>query len=221
MVAFVVDWVAVEACLGAAEDFGLALVRHMGSWDPFQQRIVVGAEVAGAVAVVEVGAEEEHFQAAESAADAVAANDLGAAHSAAVGHLGVEDSAAVAAAAAQEEKRAEEDTIDRLVEAQNTAVDPAVDPAVGLSFVSVLFRNVDTKMAHHNHLSPVVLQLISRCLSAPRMLLTRVKVTTWWWTAVSRHDALLKLVLPVMNCYQGDQRVASPCINWKSPKNKR
>jgi hypothetical protein len=174
----------VEACPGAVEDSGLALVRHMGSWDPFQKRIVVAAELAGAVAVAEADAEEEHFQAAESAAaaDAVVANDLGAAHSAAVGHPGVEDSAAVAVAAvAQEEKWAAEDMIDRLAEAQSTAV----DPAVGLSSVSVLFRNVDTKQAHHNHPSLVVLHLISRYLSAPRMLLTRVKVTTWWWTAVS------------------------------------
>ena len=88
----------------------------------------MAVEVAGAVAVAEVGAEGEHFQAAENAADVVAANDLGAAHSAAVGHLGVEDSAAVAAAAAvaQEEKWAAEDMIDRLAEAQSTAVDPAV-----------------------------------------------------------------------------------------------
>lgn len=158
-------------------------MRHTGSWDPFQQRIVVAVEVAGAVAVAEVGAEGEHFQAAENAADVVAANGLGAAHSAAVGHLGVEDSAAVAAAAAvaQEEKWAAEDMIDRLAEAQSTAV----DPAVGLSSISVLFRNVDTKNAHHNHPSLAVLQLVSRCLSAPHMLLTRVKVTTWWWTAVS------------------------------------
>jgi hypothetical protein len=175
----------VEACPDAVEDFGLAPVRHMGSWDPFQKRIVVAAEVAGAVAVAEADAEEEHFQAVESAAaaaDAVAGNDLEAAHSAAVGHPGAEDSAAVAVVAvAQEEKWAAEDMIDRLAEAQSTAV----DPAVGLLSVSVLFRNVDTKKAHHNHPSLVVLQLISGCLSAPRMLLTRIKVTTWWWTAVS------------------------------------
>jgi hypothetical protein len=134
VVAFVVDWVAVEACPDAAEDFGLAPVRHMGSRDPFQQRIVV---------VAEADVEEEHFQAAESAADAVAANGLGVAHSAAVGHLGVEGSAAIAAAAAvaQEERRAAEDTIDRLAEAQSTAV----DLAVGLSSVSVLFRSVVTE----------------------------------------------------------------------------
>ena len=173
----------MEACLGAVKDFGWALVRHMGSWDLFQKRTVVAAEVAGAVAVAEAGAEEGHFQAAESAAaDVVAANGLGAAHSAAVGHPGAEDSAAVAVAAgAQEEKWVAEDMIDRLAEAQSTAV----DPAVGLSSVSALFRSVVTKMAHHNHLSLVVLWLISRCLPALRMLLTRVKVTTWWWTAVS------------------------------------
>ena len=133
VVAFVVDWVAVEACPDAAEDFGLAPVRHMGSRDPFQQRIVV---------VAEADVEEEHFQAAESAADAVAENGLGVAHSAAVGHLGVEGSAAVAAAAvAQEERRAAEDTIDRLAEAQSTAV----DLAVGLWSVSVLFKSVVTE----------------------------------------------------------------------------
>lgn len=111
----------------------------MCSEDPFQGTIAVAVDGAAAA---EAGAEEAHFLAVGNvAAVAAAASDLEEAHSAAVDRLVVVGSAAAAVAAvAREEKRAVEGMIDRLAEAQSTAVGP-VDLVGGLSRVSVSLVN--------------------------------------------------------------------------------
>jgi hypothetical protein len=159
--------VAVVACLGVPDEgSGLVAVCHRCSRAASQETVAAAA-----------GAGETRWQVVGSVA---AGSDQEAAHTAVVVHLGEAGSAV--AVVEQRETREAVGMIDRLAEAQSTAV----GLAGGLSCVSVMFGS-----CQHGAGVPyppfsggaATCQLIpTQVLYA---VLTRVKVPSWWWTSKS------------------------------------
>lgn len=166
-VAFVAGYSAVEAFLGAGEGFESVRACRRGSealsLEDTHVAIVAeaeaGAEEARCLAVGNAGAaavgQEEKRAAAQSVVAAVASAPE-AAHSVAAGHQVVGDN--VVPAVAQGERRAEEGTIDRLVEARSTVA----GPAVGLPRISMLLDKLNAMLANRIHSSLAALRLNSQ-----------------------------------------------------------
>lgn len=139
------------------------------------------ADVVAAAAVVAADAEEAHCRGVGSAV--AAGHVLGEAHSAVAVPLVEEGSAAaVAAVAAREEMREEVGMIDRLAEAQNTAV----DRVVGLSSISVIIRGCQrADGAPYPAFSGGAITSQRVPVQKLYIGLTRVEVSTWWWASVT------------------------------------